>query len=239
MRPRAPCLLLACALWIPACAPAPRHEYELAPGQAYAAGLHKVLLLPINETEDLPEGLAKGEDEVFSLIRDHLEAQGLEVETTTPADFGKLLREATEAVRRELRSGNTSVARDVSYADVIPYVTRGLESEADLVILPNMVLRAGEWEGRSLRWDGVRRRAPGTTRLKMSGNSLAASLYVVVYQPDGSLVFRGYGGLDLLWAVNRSEEKMDLIEDRLEDPDNLREGVCIAFYPYFGAEKRC
>ena len=241
MRPRRQCLpgALACALWIAACAVAPKHEYELAPGRAHTTELRRALLLPINETEDLTAGLEKGEEEVFALIEEYLEAQGLEVETPTAEEFRTVLNRATEEARRELRSGHTSVAREVGYADIIPYVTQALEPDADLVILPNMVLRSGEWKGSSLRWDGVRRRAPGTVRMTMSGNTLAASLYVVVYRPDGTLVFRGYGGLDVLWGIDRVNERMELLEDRLEDLDNLREGICIAFYPYFGAEKRC
>ena len=61
--------LLLC-LWygfvVTACSLPPKHEYELAPGQAYNASLRVVLLVPINETETLPAGLEKGEEAVLA-----------------------------------------------------------------------------------------------------------------------------------------------------------------------------
>lgn len=72
-----------------------------------------------------------------------------------------------------------------------------------------------------------------------TGNTNVASLFVAIYDRKGARVFSGYGGLDLLFVVNRREKRMDLIEDRLQKTKHLREGVCVAFDPFFGAEKSC
>jgi len=234
------CLAILCsALWTPACSFPPKHEYQMAPGQAYSQELGSALLLPINETEKPTQGLEKGEKGVFALITEYLEAQGLEVETLELAQYRKAARDAAEAARRQMRSGESSVAREVRFADTVSHIAKAVGSDAALVIVPNMVMRAGEMGGRSLRWDGVRRKIKGTTNWTMSGNTTAASLHVAIYKGDGSLLFKGYGGLDILWAMNAQKRRMELITDRLEDHDNLAEGICVAFYPYFGAEQTC
>jgi hypothetical protein len=73
----------------------------------------------------------------------------------------------------------------------------------------------------------------------MTGNESVASIFVVVYQRDGTRVFSGYGGLDLLFFPNIRESKYELIPDRLQNLEHIREGICVAFYPYFGREETC
>ena len=125
------------------------------------------------------------------------------------------------------------------FSYLIPRILEDLGPEADLVVVPNMVIRGGELRGKSMRWDGVRRIEPVTERVRLSGTSTAASLHVAVFKADGTHVFSGYGGLDVLWLTNVGAAKVELIEDRLEDEGHLREGVCVAFYPYFGEGESC
>ena len=47
--------LLACAL------PPIKHEYELSPGREFGATMKTALLLPLNETVDVPDGLEPGD----------------------------------------------------------------------------------------------------------------------------------------------------------------------------------
>jgi hypothetical protein len=223
-----------------ACSLPPKHEYELAPGQAYTSNLETVLLIPINETADLPNGLEKGEEAVFRLVREYLQAQGLDVKTPKLAEFRRSWTAALDRAQRESMSQPAdNVLREVDLTDLISGIAEDLEPEADLVAVPNMVIRDGELSSRSLRWDGVRRRVPITQPVKFSGTMTAASLHVAIFTADGRQVFSGYGGLDVLWRSNIRAVRSELIENRLEDEANLREGVCVGFHPYFGEGSSC
>ena len=229
------CLLgLVVVTLVGSCAATPKHQYELAPGRAYTPDLRIALLIGINETNPVVGGLEKGEDTVFELVQSLLKQQGLELEIPKARDHEKAADAAAATLRRRMLSGEAAALREIDYADLVPSILEELDSSADLVIVPNMVMRSAVWGTKTLRWDGVRRRVPGTGAMEMSGTGSAASLHVAIFAADGTRVFAGYGGLDVIWEINRAEEKMDLIPDRLEDIDNLREGVCIAFHPFFG-----
>jgi hypothetical protein len=225
------------------CAPfSPKHEYELSPGRAFNPGMKSALVLPINETVEVPAGLDKGEREVFDLLVSSLEAEGLRVQTLDASAFQRALAPAVHAAEQEALSlRSSSVSEDVDFSQILPPLLSGLAAEPDLVVVPNMVMRVAEATGgRSVVWDGVRRRKPGATpKWRFTGTEGAASLWVVIYARDGTRIFSGYGGLDLLFEVNIKEEKMQLWEDRLEDPDQLREGVCVALHPFFGEDSSC
>ena len=240
-RPSAPSLVSGIALLstlvLCACAMSPKHEYELLPGRAHRPELQTALLVRINTTDPPLEGLEKGEEEIFGLIQTYLEQRGLRLKVAEGTAHQEAANAAVRKARDAARSGQSgSVARELRYADLVPHIVEQLAAEADLVIVPNMVLSAASFQGNVLRWDGVRRRNPGVGALRMSGNSNAASLHVAIYEADGTRVFAGYGGLDVIWGIDIGKRKMELIPDRLENTNNLRQGVCVAFHPYFGDE---
>jgi hypothetical protein len=223
------------------CAIPIRHEYELSPGQAFNGSLHRALLLPINETESIPEGLEVGEENVFNELKSYLEAKGLSVETTDSYAYRLAANLASEHARNEILSAETnSISGQIEYSTIVPGLLASLHSEADLLVLANMVIRLGESaESRTTSWDGVKRRIAVPARWRMTGTESVASVFVAVYQKDGTRVFSGYGGLDLLFTPNIRESKYELIPDRLQDIDHIREGVCVALYPYFGRDEVC
>ena len=237
--------LWAFALLATACAsPGPRHEYELAPGRGFAAGGaigRSVLVVPLNESTDTPAGLEKGAKDVSAALVAYLNAQGLRVTTLESKDYRKRLAAAAVAASQAMLSGEqTTVSESVEFADLIPHLLRDLDREVDLVVVPNMVIRTGELLGYgTVKWDGVKRRKPGTRSLDWTGTDTAASLWVLIYDEQGTRLFSGYGGLDLLFEINLQKRRQELIDDRLEDLDNLAQGVCIAFHPFFGTEQSC
>jgi hypothetical protein len=224
-----------------ACAAPIRHHYELSPGQEYSGSGTRALLLPINETEAPPDGLEVGEDGVFAALSAYLESKGIETTTSDLYDFRVAVRRATVSARNSMLSADSeSTSGEIDYSHIVPRLLENLESDADLVVLSNMVIRTGESTGgRSVYWDGVKRRIPMTGRARMTGQESVASVYVAVFKSDGTRVFSGYGGLDVLFAPNIREEKYELIPDRLQDARHISEGICVAFYPYFGAEEVC
>jgi hypothetical protein len=224
------------------CVAAPiRHDYELSPGQAFSETRSRAMLLPINEVEPVPDGLEVGEDQVFEQLKSYLESRGLSIETTNTYDYRLAANSATESVHNErLAAKANSISGEIEYSNIVPGLLANLGSEADLLIVANMVIRTGESSGgRTVRWDGVKRRISVPPRWRMTGTESVASIFVSVYHRDGKRVFSGYGGLDLLFAPNLREERYELIPDRLQNIQHLREGVCIALYPYFGKDETC
>ena len=223
------------------CATPIHHDYELSPGQAFSESRSRALLLPINETEDVPDGLDAGEENVFEQLKSYLESKGLSIETTNTYDYRSAANNASESVHNERLSAETSsISGEIEYSSIVPGLLDNLESDADILILANLVIRSGESKGgRTTRWDGVKRRIAVGARTRMTGNESVASIFVVVYQRNGTRVFSGYGGLDLLFAPNIRELKYELIPDRLQNLEHIREGICVAFYPYFGREETC
>jgi hypothetical protein len=198
---------------------APKHEYELSPGRAFHPGMKSAVVLPINVTVDVPPGLEKGEREILAVLVASLEAEGLRVETPDAAAYQQAFAAASRAAEREFSSASSgSVSESLEFSQVLPPLLSELGVEADLVVVPNMVLRSATASGgRTVRWDGVQRRQPGTgARGSFTGTTTAASLW-----------------------IDMREEKMVLLEDRLQDVANLREGVCIALHPFFGEDGTC
>jgi hypothetical protein len=229
-------LVVGTIFWFAGCAVSPDHEYQLSPGRAYTTEMRSALLVSLNQTEDVPGGLEKGEAATEQAIVSYLEARGLELERVEVDAYRGIAATAMRRARRAAMSGTGGTASEtIRYSDLIPHLVQELAPTVDLVVVPNMTIRIGQYGGgKSLRWDGVRRRTPGVGSMTMTGTSTAASLYVAIFDTEGTRLFSGYGGLDVLFAINRQTERMDLIPDRLEDLDNIREGVCIAFHPFFG-----
>jgi hypothetical protein len=230
------------ALLLVGCVTTPiRHDYELSPGQAFSQSRSRALLIPINETEEVPDGLEAGEENVFEQLKSYLESKGLSIETTNTYDYRAAANNASESAHNEMLSAeSSSISGEIEYSSIVPGLLANLDSDADLLILTNMVIRIGESKGgRTTHWDGVKRRLAVPARMRMTGTESVASIFATVYHRDGTVVFAGYGGLDLLFAPNFDEEKFELIPDRLQDIKHIREGICVAFYPYFGREEVC
>lgn len=239
-------LIAALASSIFACASGPRirhqHEYTLAPGREHQPALGRALLLPIGWTDPEPvKGLDRANDRIAALIAAHLSAKGIEVERANPHDLRRVEQAARRAVAELRKSGAASVvAAEIGFGDVVPEILKGLDSKADLVIAADVVMRGASYQGtRTIVWDGVRRRET-VNDATMSGSNLpAASVRGQVFAKSGERVFMGYGGLEPVFRIDPVQTKYVLREDFLEDERNLKEGICIAFYPYFGVEEFC
>lgn len=235
-----------CIALVAACAGGPRlryrHEFSLAPGQQHHAGLAKALLVPLDHTNADPiKGLDVSNEKIASLIVAHFESKGIAVERVDPVRFRRIADEAHRAEQIDRKSGASGVvSSEVTIGDLVPRILEKLDSRADLVVDANVVLRTGEWNGgRALIWDGVRRRDRTAGQISWSGTTQAASLEVAVHSADGTRVFSGYGGLDLVYQFNLQEKIMEVRPILLQDEQHLAEGICVAFYPYFGVESSC
>ena len=241
-------VVFATSLLIVACASGPRirhkHEYTLSPGQEYHPGLAKALLVPIDSTNEKPvKGLDIANDRITALIVSHLESKGLQVEKAAPGELKRATDEAYETVRDQRTSGASGVvASETDFGDMVPAILEELEKPVDLVIVPNLVMRTGLYQGpRTLVWDGVRRREKAQD-LDFSSYDApvpVASIQMTVFAKDGTQVFSGFGGLEAVFEVDRAAEEFVQREDLFKDTRNLHEGICVAFYPYFGMDEYC
>jgi hypothetical protein len=239
-------IVIAMTFLISGCASGPRlhhrHEYTLAPGQAHQPGLKTALLIPLDSTnEERVGGLDVANDRIEALIVQHLASKGIEVVKADPPRFEQVLEDAYDAERRQRLSGQASmVSSKIGFADVVPKVLEGLDAKAELVVSANVVMRRADYQGtRTIAWDGVRRRET-VYDVRMSGSDLpVASVAVAVFSPDGKPVYSGFGGLEPVFRIDRNSVKYVVREHLFEDERNLHEGICIAFYPYFGMDEFC
>lgn len=209
-------LLAACATSVPS------HDYAIEPGQEGAPRVTSVLLAPMNAFSGIPEELEEGANRAFAATRGYLEEHGKAVRTVSLFEFR---RTASGVASKTGQDDELAFRRDL--------VAALREShEFDVLVLPDLAIRPAKLASRSVRWDGVRRRAPGPPTYVWEGSTTAASLHVRVVGSDGTQLFEGIGGLDVLFEPNIREERMVLIEGLLSDPEHLREGVRVAFHPY-------
>lgn len=239
-------VLATFAAFVGACGGGPRlryrHEFSLAPGQQHHAGLTKALLLPLDYANgEKIKGLNVANEKIAALIVTHFASKGITVERVDPARFRVAADAAHRAVQTERKSGAAgTVSTQIGVGDVVPRILEKLELKPDLVVSGNVVMRTGEWNGgSSLVWDGVRRRDRTAGAGATTGTTPAASLEVALFAPDGTRVFSGYGGLDLVFQFNLHKKIMEIREDLLQNESNLAEGTCVAFYPYFGMDEAC
>lgn len=220
--------------------PSIKHEHSLSTGQGYHVGLKKAILMPLNQVYQPVIGLDVADAAIQRLVTEYLESHGLEVETISQSEFNRAASVASREAQKKMLSGESGTVSDsIEFSDLVPLFLKEMGTDAELVVLPNVVQRSGAYSGgRMVRWDGVRRRERGT-RGRMTGTTNAASLYTVIYRADGMKIFSGYGGLDLLFELNIPKKKYEMREDRLQDEEHLAEGICISFHPFFGDEIRC
>ncbi len=235
------CLVLV-PLWI-ACGPTSIvHEYTLTPGRAHHEGWGSALLIPIDGLND--EAMrefdgAKGR--VESLVAERLASENVRVERMEIARFRQLSNDAAVAVaRRREAEASDVVSTEITFEDVVPAFLESVGSDADLVVAPSIVMRTGRYNGSStILWDGVRRREKQGHDTLMSGTTSVASLHVVVFSKEGERLFSGFGGLDGVFRPDTRLKKYVLRDDLLQDEDHLREGICVAFHPFFGEDESC
>ncbi len=126
----------------------------------------------------------------------------------------------------------------------------GDHDEFDLLLIPSLAWRHARVTGRTARWDGVKRRVSvrGAPRSRPDAdanlfqNGLAEttglSLHISALTPTGTMVHRGWGGLDIVHDVvpggRRGSGRATLVLRRnpLKEPAHLREGVALALGPY-------
>lgn len=202
--------------------------------------MQKAFLAPMNALVPAPRGLDEAAVRIAEEIVGYLAQHGVAVETMSASDFTERMGAARPRVATT-GAGDVDAPADDANAAVAALMDE-LGPDPAIAIFPEAVVRKAEISGASMaKWDGVWRVQPMLAGFESSGTTSVASLRVVIFDRAGRRLFEGTGGLDVLFRVDVAERRMELIdeEDRLQDRDHLREGACVAFHPFFGAEETC
>jgi hypothetical protein len=233
-------LLAFAALALAACATPP------GPGASTAldAPVRRIVVAPLNLAIDTPEELAGKYELVWHELLRHFQTLDKQVSVISTISAERLWLEATLDLdlsdrSRALEKGRSHFAK--ALAEYRAY---------DVLVVPTVVLRPARMHGLSASWDGVRRVVPGGSDMidpglastfqhhavevmGLRGKVAAASLHVAVFRPDGTPLYEGIGGLDLIQEIDRDRWTgrwtYEMRPEPLGDTENLREGVERAF----------
>jgi hypothetical protein len=160
-----------------------------------------------------------------------LEAAGYECEQISEEEFEKLRDNAFS------ESGsiyNPSVGEYVALEPVAyrKSLLQQLRSRGfDVMILPELQLRAASVQGNSILWDGVSRDVivRGSGRFLMPREARGLSLAVTAYGSTGVLVGRGFGGITVPFYLDTTGSTAQFrLRDAFYDSAEVKEGVAIA-----------
>jgi hypothetical protein len=237
-------IIAAAALAALACASARTPSAEQA---AATLGFERVLVVPLNLGLRVPAELQGIDEPVWHELLRHFQAQDRKLTVIAPVDAELVWMDAIAELEQ---SGATL---DLPTASA--HFARRLREQVNyrLLLMPSLVLRSARVHGRLAYWDGVRRRLqvrgaarngpvieiglygnhPGIWGL--SGRVAAASLHVAVLTSDGSFVYQGLGGLDLIQDASLDHraprETWQLVrrEAPFADVESVRQGIALAF----------
>lgn len=235
---------LLIAMQIVACQSGPRiryrHEYEMNTGDEHHSGLTTALVVPIDALNESPvKGIDFANDRIGAMLVEYVGARGIETWPIDPFRLQEIARAGEFTSRRKARASEKSTLEDdVGLSELVPELISRLDKEPDLVIVPSLVVRNAVYKGkRQIVWDGVKRRE--TSIMVPGGRPPAVTIEIEVYARDGKRLFHGYGGIEQIFYVDMSTSKYEQRKNLYEDEDNVREGICVAFYPWFGLDEAC
>jgi hypothetical protein len=225
-----------------------------------AASALRIVVAPMNLALPLSPDLEDVVEPVSNELVRYLQGLGFRVAVIWVPDASALWRDSAAAVQQEREE-------PPEFAQVAGVFSRLLarEAEFDLLVLPSLVFREAEVQGRFAQWDGVRRRirfressaAPlgraqpfpdpfdstdrsssGPVSPEWRGRITGLSVHALLFTPQGSAVYQGMGGLDLVHVAIRSsggsavESSLRLQPRLLEDSEHVREGIALSLKPY-------
>jgi hypothetical protein len=180
---------------------------------------------------------------VFGAVIGYIRGGGNKVETFSRKDaVSRWALSIVEVKSSEALEDNFDSAMRVFVRDL----AKGRSFDA--VVVPSIVYRATKVRERTAKWDGVFRKfdvinVSDVAKKQGLAKSLSVdvsgvSLHVMVFSPDGELVFQNYGGLDLAHDVDMknaeftNSPRLVVKLDLLGETDHLEEGIAVAFDPY-------
>jgi hypothetical protein len=226
-----------------ACAHGSRDPNSRYVNQADAGKPRHFMVLPINLTLKTPSEFSPVLDDMFGAIAGYIRDCGDTLETLSR-------KEATAGWAESIIEVKESEALEDNFeAAMRTYVTRLAETRSfDAVISPSIVYRTTTTRDRRVKWDGVFRKMKVVNLSDAAKNKGLArgltleiagvSLHVMVFGPEGDLIFQKYGGLDLAHDIDMAgaeftmNPRLSLKEAPRKERDHISEGIGVAFDPY-------
>lgn len=235
--------IVALVVFASACAHGSRDPNSKTGDRGDSGRPRHFVVLPVNLTITAQPEFSPVLDDMFGAIAGYIRDHGDTLET-----FSR--KEVTAQWAASIVKVKESEALDDNFETAMRvYVAHLAEAHSfDAVIAPSLVYRTTKTRDRTVKWDGVFRKMKvvnlsdqakkkGLARhlvISISG----VSLHVMVFAPDGEMIFERYGGLDLAHNIDMTgaEYTMSpgllLKEDLLKDSDHISEGIGVAFNRY-------
>jgi len=205
----------------------------------------RVVVAPLNVAVRAPEELEGKGDPVWQEMLRYFQQRDRDVAVLNGISAERLWLQAT----RDLDLSDRSAALRTGYSRFAQELAR--HREYDLLVVPTLVLRPGYLSGWQASWDGVHREVPHAAELMstnlsdlsssgtihqagLAGKVAGISLHVSLLRPDGTEVFQGLGGIDVLKEAKRTGGWDDGVQfvnrsEPFSDAGFVREGVERAF----------
>lgn len=241
MRP----LFLVIALLLAGCAaapPKPAEENRVGVGFSPPPPGSLIVLLPTPEVED-SKPLALGLAQLQAQVRSQLQAAGYRVELLGAQDHGVIWKRHVDEAGGLFDPG-TGARRPGAYGRALSALAQTLcmASPCQLVLQPTLARRLARMEGTAAEWDGVQQRIrikeAGGSEYRMRGSTPAISVEVLGLTARGSLAFRGFAGVTLVYDPNVREARSELRHDLFSDEADMAEAVRIVLQPLVPRPRR-
>lgn len=199
-------------------------------------------ILPLNSMQPAAPELLVAKDRMLGQIAAYLKVQRRDRRTITEDQTKALWRVSTAEVHASGSPRNFESAIRVfapKLAEIEPF---------DALVVPSLVYRSARLIRNKAKWDEVVRpinadvHSPDvnvrvdTIPPGYRGFVKAVSLHVMVFSPTGEKLFDNFGGIDVVhdFTLDRAGEIQAKFREKvLESYRYMREGVELAFEPYF------
>lgn len=179
--------------------------------------------------------LAKGEEYLMLQLNAQLKAAGYQVAALNAENFQDLWADAVDA-QGGLYDPLTGQLRTDAYANTLAAVVKKVAASTHcaLVLSPYLVQRHAKLLGRRAEWDSQRRRAlyhGAFDTMEFSGGTYGLSAELSVFNADGSLAYKYYGGTSLPFTVDIEKTKTQWRTDLFDSDVETAQGVKIVLSP--------
>jgi hypothetical protein len=180
--------------------------------------------------------LESGADVVLQAMHEWLARAGYKTALLNKQNYELLWRQEVEAAEHTHGAAAGHSRPDARAVALTTLASRlAHETSAQLILVPQLVLRSAQLSGTKAEWDG--RQALIATRGLMyensisRGSTLALSVHLLALTGTGAVAFRSYGGITLPYKINVLKERMELRNDLYESEQDVSEGARIALEP--------
>ena len=234
-------LRLTLALLFTACASVPPSlptDNEVASGFSHPESAARIVILPPEaESVELKAGIAGLKEELNRQLR----AVGYKVLILDQNSYDAIWNQEVADVGG-IYDMCTGALRRSAYMQALGHLVQRVshETNAALVLRPQLVLRTAELSGVSAVWDGQQRRMPtkgsGDDNVRHDGTTWGLSVGLSMFAPGGELVLSTHGGASLPFRLNLQTQRNEVRSDLFSNDQDIADAVSVALLPFHRAK---